>query len=158
MENLKLIKEKFKNDNFAQSFGIVLDEITENTVQMHMILKPEMNNFNGRPHGAAIYGLADAAFSVIGNNQNNISVALDCNIHYHASPEPGKKLYVIGKKVIQTRKIGTYKFNLYTEENGHKIKTPGIIHTEGVCFLLRCHRKIYDIFRMRLLQEHHLLR
>jgi uncharacterized protein (TIGR00369 family) len=122
MDKLEVIKEKFKNDSFAQSFGIILDELTEDTVKMHMVLKPEMNNFHGRPHGAAIYGLADAAFSVIGNNQNNISVALDCNIYYHASPEPGKNLYVIGKRINQTRKIGTYKFNLYTEENGYKVK------------------------------------
>ena len=122
MDKLELIKEKFKNDNFACNFSIILDELSEDKVKMHMELKSEMNNFHNRPHGGAIYGLADAAFSVIGNNQNNISVALDCNIYYHASPEPGQILYVEGKKVIQTRKIGTYIFNLFTEENGNQKK------------------------------------
>ena len=103
MNSLDLIKEKFKNDNFANNFGVVLEELTEDSVKMYMKLTPEMNNFNGRPHGGAIYGLADAAFSVIGNNKNNMSVALDCNIYYHASPEPGLILRVKGQLIKQTR-------------------------------------------------------
>ena len=63
MDSLDLIKEKFKNDKYTKSFGVVLDELTEDSVKMYMKLTPEMNNFNGRPHGGAIYGLADAAFS-----------------------------------------------------------------------------------------------
>ncbi|MBD3254471.1 MAG: hotdog fold thioesterase [Candidatus Lokiarchaeota archaeon] len=122
---LELIKNKFKKDKFAKYFGIQLDEITEDFVQMHMLLTPEMNNFQGRPHGAAIYGLADAAFSVIGNNKNNICVALDCSITYHASPDPGEVLYVRGELVKQTRRIGTYMFSLYTlkDNNEHKVAT-----------------------------------
>jgi uncharacterized protein (TIGR00369 family) len=128
-KKLELIKKKFAEDNFAKNFGITLDDLTENTVKMHMKLKSEMNNFHGRPHGAAIYGLADAAFSVIGNNRNNICVALDCNINYHASPDPGKVLHVKGELVKQTRKIGTYFFSLYTKENKAKKKIATMIST-----------------------------
>ena len=117
MNKLDVITEKFKNDNYAKNYGIVLDDLTENTIKMHMQLKPEMNNFNGRPHGGAIYGLADVAFSLIGNNQNNISVALDCTITYHASPKSNNILHVEGKLIKQTRKIGTYLFDIYTEND-----------------------------------------
>ncbi len=127
MENLELIKEKFKQDNFAKNFGIVLDDITEDSVKMHMKLTPKMNNFDGRPHGGAIYGLADAAFSVIGNNRNNICVALDCNINYYASPDPGKILYIDGELIKQTKRIGTYIFSLYTKENNSKKKIATMI-------------------------------
>ncbi|TXT64407.1 MAG: Acyl-coenzyme A thioesterase PaaI [Promethearchaeota archaeon] len=129
MDNLNLIKEKFKEDNYARNFGIELDDLTKNSVKMHMTLTPKMNNFNGRPHGAAIYGLADAAFSVIGNNRNNICVALDCNINYHKSPEPGSVLYVEGHLIKQTRKIGTYLFSLYTNEEGKNLKIATMIST-----------------------------
>lgn len=121
MNKLDVITEKFKNDNFAKHFGVILDELTEKTIKMHMQLTTEMKNFNGKPHGAAIYGLADVAFSIIGNNQNNISVALDCTINYHASPNIGEILHVEGKIIKQTRKIGTYIFDLYTEQD--KIRT-----------------------------------
>lgn len=117
MDNLEIIRNKFKNDNFAKNLGIILDDLTIDYVKMHMHLKPEMCNFYGRPHGGAIYGLADAAFSVIGNNQNLISVALDCTITYHASPDPEDILYVEGKLLKQTRKIATFLFTIYTLKN-----------------------------------------
>jgi acyl-CoA thioesterase len=120
MNKLDVITEKFKNDNYAKNYGILLDDLTETTIKMHMQLKPEMNNFNGRPHGGAIYGLADVAFSLIGNNQNNISVALDCTITYHASPKSNDILHVEGKLIKQTRKIGTYLFDIYTENDSSR--------------------------------------
>ncbi len=129
MKELEIIKEKFKEDNFAKQLGIVLDDLTENTVQMHMRLKPFMNNFHAMPHGAAIYGLADAAFSVIGNNNNNVCVALNCDISYHASPDPGGILYVKGKKIKQTKRIGTYMFSLYTMKESAKRKIATMIST-----------------------------
>lgn len=117
MDSLELIKMKFKNDNFAKNLGVILDDLTMDYVKMHMQLKPEMSNFYGRPHGGAIYSLADAAFSVIGNNQNIISVALDCTITYHTSPNPEDILYVEGRLLKQTRKIATFLFTLYTLNN-----------------------------------------
>ena len=127
MNNLEIIQKKFENDKFANNFNIVLDDLTEESIKMHMELKEEYNNFYGRPHGGAIYALADAAFSIIGNNSNNISVALDCTIHYHFSPNAGEILYVEGKLISQTRKIGTYNFNLYILENGNKKKEATMI-------------------------------
>ncbi|MGQ4875433.1 MAG: PaaI family thioesterase [Promethearchaeota archaeon] len=129
MNSLDVIKKKFENDAFAKNFGIILDDLTEDEVKMHMELKPELNNFHGRPHGGAIYALADAAFSIIGNNQNNVSVALNCAIHYHTSPEPGSTLYVRGTRIKQTRRIGTYYFDLYTLENGSENKIATMIST-----------------------------
>jgi uncharacterized protein (TIGR00369 family) len=129
MDKLEFIKEKYKEDNFANQLGIVLDDLSENTVKMHMVLKPFMNNFQGRPHGAAIYGLADAAFSVLGNNNNNVCVALNCDISYHASPEPGEVLHVEGEKIKQTKKIGTYMFSLYTMKENKERKIATMIST-----------------------------
>jgi acyl-CoA thioesterase len=113
MDNLDIIRDKFKDDKYAQQFGIELDNLTEKTVLMHMKVREDMLNFHGTPHGGAIYSLADAAFSVIGNNQNNISVALDCTINYHAAPKVGDTLYVRGERIKQTRKIGTYLFKVF---------------------------------------------
>ncbi|MBD3211580.1 MAG: hotdog fold thioesterase [Candidatus Lokiarchaeota archaeon] len=129
MKKIEIIKDKFREDLFAQKLGVVLDELTENNVKMHMKLKPELNNFYGRPHGGAIYGLADAAFSILGNNKNIVSVALDCHITYHSSPDPEQILYVEGEIINQTRKIGTYLFTLYTKENGIRKKVATMMST-----------------------------
>nr|MDO8113925.1 hotdog fold thioesterase [Candidatus Sigynarchaeota archaeon] len=118
MNSFDIVREQFKKDNFANKFRIVLDDLKENEVKMHMILDSSTLNLFSRPHGGAIYALADAAFSVIGNNSNILSVALECSISYHASPDPGQNLYVEGKEVSGSNKIGTYLFTLYTLEGG----------------------------------------
>jgi acyl-CoA thioesterase len=116
MDPLTIVREKFSNDAFANQFGIVLDDLTATTVHMHMELRPEFCNFYGRPHGGAIYALADAAFSVIGNNSNNLSVALESSINYHASPDPDQILHVDGHRIHETRHIGVFLFTIYTED------------------------------------------
>jgi acyl-CoA thioesterase len=115
--NLEIIKAQFSKDNCAKHLNIVLDDLTETSVKMHMILREDMLNLFGRPHGAMIYSLADAAFSVIGNNNNNLSVALDCSISYHTSPNPGDTLFVDGELLTESKKTGSYFFKLYTQQN-----------------------------------------
>ncbi len=121
-KNLEIVRKQFENDKFAKRFGIVLDDLQPTMIKMHMLLKEEMNNLYDRPHGGAIYALADAAFSIIGNNQNNLSVALECSITYHASPDPGSVLRVEGNLIDQSRRIGTYLFELYVENGNNERK------------------------------------
>ncbi|MHA1340564.1 MAG: PaaI family thioesterase [Promethearchaeota archaeon] len=121
-DNNEIVKEKFKNDNFAKMMGIELEDLTETSIRMKMKLTEKMENLYGYPHGAAIYGLADAAFSIIANNQNNISVALDCTITYHKAPKTGQVLYVHGSTIATSKRIGTYLFDVYTLENDEKIR------------------------------------
>ena len=116
--HLELVRERFKQDPYAQSLGITLDELTEDTIQMRMKLREEMLNWFNRPHGGAIYSLADAAFSVLGNNRNNLGVALDCSITFHASPDPGENLIVRGEALSTTERTGAYLFKVYMEKEG----------------------------------------
>ncbi|MGV9172483.1 MAG: PaaI family thioesterase [Promethearchaeia archaeon] len=129
MNSLDVIKEKFKHDNYANQFGIKLDKLTKEKVLMHMEVNDGMLNFHGTPHGGAIYSLADAAFSVIGNNQNNISVALDCTINYHSAPKVGDILYVRGERIKQTRKIGTYLFKVFKKVEGEEARVATMMST-----------------------------
>jgi acyl-CoA thioesterase len=79
-EHLQLARKGFEKDNYVKSFGIVLDELTEDTIQMHMLLREDMLNWFNLPHGGAIYSLADAAFSVLGNNNNNLAQLQDVRL------------------------------------------------------------------------------
>ncbi|MBP7176880.1 MAG: hotdog fold thioesterase [Thermoclostridium sp.] len=117
-EHLDIVKKQFEKDSYAKSLGIVLDTLTDDTIQMHMQLREDMLNMYNRPHGAIMYSLADTAFSVLGNNKNNISVALDCSITYHASPDPGTVLIVEGKTLSHSRKTAAFLFNIYMEKKG----------------------------------------
>ncbi len=117
-EHLEIVKKKFENDNYAKFLGIVLDKLTDDTIQMHMQLRENMLNWFSRPHGGAIYALADAAFSLLGNNTNNLSVALDCSITYHASPDSGTMLIVEGETLSATKRTVAILFNVYMEKEG----------------------------------------
>jgi acyl-CoA thioesterase len=117
-EHLELVRKRFERDNYANSFGIVLDHLTDDTIQMHMQLREDMLNWFNRPHGGAIYSLADAAFSVLGNNSNNLGVALDCSITFSASPDPGTILIVEGETLSTTGRTAAYLFKVYMEKEG----------------------------------------
>jgi uncharacterized protein (TIGR00369 family) len=117
-EHLEVVKKQFEKDNYAKSLGIILDKLTDDTIQMHVQLREDMLNMYNRPHGGIIYTLADVAFSVLGNNKNNISVGLDCSITYHASPDPGTVLVVDGKILSHTKRTASFLFSVYTEKKG----------------------------------------
>ena len=117
-EHLELVRKRFEHDNYAKSLGIVLDVLTDDTIQMHMQLREDMLNLFNRPHGGAIYSLADAAFSVLGNNNNNLAVALDCSITYHTSPDPGTMLMIDGQILSTTTRTAAFLFKIYMEKEG----------------------------------------
>jgi acyl-CoA thioesterase len=117
-EHLEIVKKLFQRDNYANFLGIVLDELTDDTVQMHMQVREDMLNWFNRPHGGAIYAIADAAFSVLGNNTNNLSVALNCSITYHASPDSGRILLVEGEILSSTGRTVACLFKVYMEKEG----------------------------------------
>jgi uncharacterized protein (TIGR00369 family) len=117
-EHLNIVKKQFEKDNYARSLGIILDKLTDDTIQMHMQLREDMLNMYDRPHGGIIYSLADVAFSVLGNNKNNLSVGLDCSITYHASPDPGTVLVVEGEILSHSRRTAAFLCNVYAEKEG----------------------------------------
>jgi acyl-CoA thioesterase len=116
-EKLEIVRKRFAKDKFAISLGIILDELTDNTIRMHMLLREDMFNWFDRPHGGVIYSLADAAFSVLGNNNNNLAVALDCSITYHSSPDPDTMLIVEGETLSSARRTASYLFKVYMEKD-----------------------------------------
>ena len=116
-EKLEIVRKRFEKDKFAISLGIILDELTDKTIRMHMLLREDMFNWFDRPHGGVIYSLADAAFSVLGNNNNNLAVALDCSITYHSSPDPDTMLIVEGETLSSTRRTAAYLFKVYMEKD-----------------------------------------
>ena len=120
-EHLDVVKRQFEKDNYSKSLGIVLDTLTDDTIQMHVQLREDMLNMYNRPHGGIIYSLADVAFSVLGNNKNNISVGLECSITYHASPDPGTVVVVEGKILSNSRRTAAFLFDVFTEKEGMRI-------------------------------------
>jgi acyl-CoA thioesterase len=115
------IFEAVKKEPFARALQMELVELDDGYSVVHMIFEPEkMNNIYARAHGGAIYALIDEAFETAGQTDGTIAVALNVNVTYVSSPEPGQRLQAEARRVSQTRKTASYDIKV-TDQNGQII-------------------------------------
>ena len=115
------IFEAVKTEPFIQALQINLVELEDGYSLLHMIYEPEkMNNIYARAHGGAIYTLIDEAFETAGQTDGTIVVALNVNVTYVSSPEPGQRLQAEARRMSQTRKTASYDIKV-TDQNGQII-------------------------------------
>ena len=115
------IFEAVKKEPFAQALQIDLVELEDGYSLVHMIYEPEkMNNIYARAHGGAIYALIDEAFETAGQTDGTVAVALNVNVTYVSSPEPGQKLQAEARRVSRTRKTASYDIKV-SDQNGQII-------------------------------------
>ena len=115
------IFEAVKKEPFAQAWQIDLVELEDGYSLVHMIYEPEkMNNIYARAHGGAIYALIDEAFETAGQTDGTVAVALNVNVTYVSSPEPGQKLQAEARRVSRTRKTASYDIKV-SDQNGQII-------------------------------------
>jgi acyl-CoA thioesterase len=124
--NEKLKKAIFKaveNEPFACQMGLKLVELELGYAKVEMVYKPEsMDNIYQRAHGGAVYALIDEAFETSCQTHGTIAVALNINVSYTASPEPGARLTAIAREINRTKKTAHYDINV-TDEKGTLIAT-----------------------------------
>jgi len=117
----KAIWGAVKKEPFAQALQMELVELEDGYSLVSMIYEPEkMNNIYARAHGGAIYALIDEAFETAGQTDGSIAVALNVNVTYVTSPEPGQRLQAQARRVSQTRKTASYDIKV-TDQNGQVI-------------------------------------
>jgi len=117
----KAIWGAVKKEPFAQALQMELVELEDGYSLVSMIYEPEkMNNIYARAHGGAIYALIDEAFETAGQTDGTIAVALNVNVTYVTSPEPGQRLQAQAHRVSQTRKTASYDIKV-TDQNGQVI-------------------------------------
>ena len=115
------IERAVKREPFAQALQMQLVELAEGYSVVSMIYQPEkMNNIYARAHGGAIFALIDEAFETAGQTDGTIAVALNVNVTYVSSPEPGLQLQAEARRVSRTRKTASYDIKV-TDQNGQII-------------------------------------
>ena len=115
------IEEAVKKEPFARALQMQLAELADGYSVVHMIYEPEkMNNMYARAHGGALYSLIDEAFEAAGQTDGTIVVALNVNVTYVSSPEPGQRLQAEARRVSQTKKTASYDIRV-TDQNGQVI-------------------------------------
>lgn len=101
---------------FASKFGLKLLEIDEGYSKVEMQFRPDMENLFGTAHGGALFALMDEAFETASNSHGTLAVALNMNITYIASPQPGSVLRAEAREVSLTRKTASYDIRVHDEK------------------------------------------
>jgi len=115
------IEKAVTKEPFARALQITLVELADGWSKVSMVYEPEnMDNIYARAHGGAIYALIDEAFETAGQTDGTIAVALNVNVTYVSSPEPGQRLQAEARRVSRTRKTASYDIKV-TDPNGQVI-------------------------------------
>jgi len=110
-----------EKEPFAKTMKMKLVELELGYSAIEMIYDPDnMNNIYDRAHGGALFALIDEAFETAGQTDGTIAVALNVNVTYVSSPEPGVKLRAEAKQNSQTKKTASYDIKV-TDQNGNLI-------------------------------------
>jgi acyl-CoA thioesterase len=94
---------------FARSSGIELLLLDDGFSRVEMTYDPaRQSNIYDRAHGGAVFGLIDEAFETAAQTDGTVAVAMNVNVTYIASPEPGVRLWAEARRMAQTKRTATY--------------------------------------------------
>jgi acyl-CoA thioesterase len=110
-----------ETEPFARALNMELVDLARGHSVVHMTYEPDkMNNIYGRAHGGALFALIDEAFETAGQTNGTVAVALNVNVTYVSSPQPGRRLQAVARRISQTKKTAGYDIKV-TDQNGQII-------------------------------------
>jgi len=117
------IMRAVEKEPIAQEFNMQLVELETGQSAVEMTYEPSrMNNLYQRAHGGALYALIDEAFETAGQTHGTIAVAMNVNVTYMASPDPGARLRAEAKEIKRTKRTAAYDITVF-DENRQLIAT-----------------------------------
>ena len=112
-----------QTEPFARQLKMELIELEDGHSKVEMVYLPdEMSNIHQRVHGGAVFALIDEAFETACHTDGTIAVALNVNVTYIASPEPGVKLIASAQEISRTKRTANFEIKV-TDENKKLIAT-----------------------------------
>jgi acyl-CoA thioesterase len=106
-----------QKEPLANAFNIALLELEQGYSLVEMVYNPDlMSNIYSRAHGGAIFALIDEAFETASQTHGTIAVALNVNVTYVASPDPGARLRAEAKEVSRTKKTANYEIKVFGQD------------------------------------------
>jgi len=107
-----------RKEPFAQALNITLKELDLGYSMVEMKYDPDrMDNIYQYAHGGALFGLIDEAFETACQTEGTITVALNMNVTYVASPMAGARLNAVARQISQTKKTASFDIKV-TDETG----------------------------------------
>jgi acyl-CoA thioesterase len=106
-------------------------EIGDGYSKVEMKFHPDMENLFGMAHGGALFALIDEAFDTAANSHGTLAVALNMNVTFIASPQPGSTLRAEAREVSLTRKTASYNIEVYDELGGLIATCMALVYRKG---------------------------
>ncbi len=117
----KAIVHAVEREPFARALNMELAELEDGFSVVKMVYDPQkMDNIYSRAYGGAIYALIDEAFETASQTDGTVAVALNVNVTYVSSPEPGLQLRAEARRASRTKKTAIYDIKV-TDQNGRII-------------------------------------
>ena len=117
------IFQEVEREPLVRTLGMRLMELEDGFSAVEITYEPaRMDNLFGRMHGGAIFALIDEAFETVCQTDGTMTVALNVNVSYVASPEPGSRLRAEARQVSRTKKTATYDIRV-SDDGGQLIAT-----------------------------------
>lgn len=117
------IYKAVQTEPLARLHNMELKDLALGYSVVEMTYDPDtMDNIYSRAHGGAVYALIDEAFETACQTHGTIAVALNVNVTYVASPDPGVLLRAEALEKSLTKKTATYDISV-TDPAGRLIAT-----------------------------------
>ncbi|MEW6672078.1 MAG: PaaI family thioesterase [Thermodesulfobacteriota bacterium] len=112
------IFQALESEPFSLLMKMKLVKLESGYSAVEMVYQPEkMDNIYSRAHGGAIYGLIDEAFETAGQTEGTVAVAMNVNVTYVSSPEPGTRLRAEARRISQTKRTACYDIRVTDPDN-----------------------------------------
>jgi len=113
----RAIEQAVLQEPYCQHMGMQLVHLETGHSVIEADYRPElMDNLFSRAHGGALFALIDEAFETVAQSDGSVAVALNVNVTYIASPEPGDRLRAEAREISTTRKTANYEIRVSAGE------------------------------------------
>ncbi|WP_233254226.1 hydroxyphenylacetyl-CoA thioesterase PaaI [Salipaludibacillus keqinensis] len=129
------LKNHFEKDSYAKWLGISIEELDYGYAKVTMNIKDDMVNFHGAANGGAIFSLADVAFACASNSYGQTAVGINVTIYYLKAGAVGDRLTAIAKEDFKSNKVGSYRMEIYNENNDLIALAEGMVFRKRDDFL-----------------------
>lgn len=116
------VRTLIHSDPFCETMDIDITELEPGRARTELTITEDLLNFHGTPHGGAIYSLADAAFAAASNSHGQTAVALETNISYLSTVDPGEAIAATAEETHDGGRTAEYEV-MVTDESDDRIAT-----------------------------------
>lgn len=117
-------------DRFAKLLGFEIISFSKGYAKIQTHIKDEHLNGADVVHGGFLFSLADFAFAVAANSQNNLSLAINANIMFHVAKADGV-LYATAREIKDGYKLASYEVRITDEEDNCIATFVGSVYRKG---------------------------